>query len=312
VPPSSEPINAVVIAGPTATGKSALGLALAEALDGTIINADSQQRYRDLPTLTARPGEDEMARAPHRLFADLGPDQSGSAAEWAMKAADEIRAARGAAILVGGTGLYLRALIDGLAEIPKVPMELRRRVHESLREIGNAAFHAALVARDPASARLNPGDTQRISRAAEVLEATGVPLSEWQARSTTPPLRARWFTIVLAPARAELHAACDARFVTMMERGAADEVKALLAQGVAADAPIMRVLGAQPLAGYLAGEMSRDEAITRAQASTRQYAKRQDTWFRNQFTPDLRLAQSYTPELLPRLLAAVRGFLARG
>ena len=303
-------IRAVVVAGPTASGKSALGLALAQELGGVIINADSQQRYRELPILTARPSEAEMARAPHCLFADLGPDETGSAAEWAMKAANAVRNVEGVPILVGGTGLYLRALMNGLADVPKVPVEVRKRVQDRMREIGNEAFHAALVARDPGSARLKPGDTQRNIRAAEVLEATGVPLSQWQARAAAAPLRAQYFTVLLAPARVDLHANCDARFLAMMERGAPDEVKALVAAGVASDAPIMRVLGAAPLAAHLAGRLSRDEAISRAQASTRQYAKRQDTWFRNQVHADLRFAQPYASELLPKVIAAVRRFLA--
>jgi tRNA dimethylallyltransferase len=227
-----------------------------------------------------------------------------------MKAAAEIRAAPGLPILVGGTGLYVRALIDGLADIPKIPPEVRARAQEKLRAEGNHAFHTALIARDPASARLNAGDTQRILRAYEVLEATGVPLTHWQTRAATPPLYARYFKIVLMPDRADLYAACDARFLAMMARGAGDEVKALLDRGILRDAPILKVLGAAPLAAHLAGEMDRDEAITLAQTATRQYAKRQVTWFRHQFQADLCRAPGDLAGLVADVLPRVRSFAA--
>ena len=299
--------RAVVIAGPTAGGKSALGLALAQEFGGGIINADSQQRYRDLPILTARPSVQDCARAPHRLFADLGPTDSGSAADWATRAEAEIRAAGDALpILVGGTGLYLRALTEGLAYIPQVPADIREQTRALMIDLGNDAFHARLVARDPAAARLAPGDTQRNLRAYEVIEATGVSLWEWQARAPQPPFPLRTLNILLIPPRAEVIAACDARFGAMIAAGAVDEVRALLATGVSRDASVMKILGAGQIADHLAGETTLDQAITLAQAATRQYAKRQATWFRNQFRADLTLDASFAPGILPRVFARVR------
>lgn len=286
--------RAVVIAGPTAGGKSALALALAREFGGAIINADSQQRYRDLPILTARPSDAEMAQAPHRLFADLGPDDSGSAADWATRAEAEIRAAGDALpILVGGTGLYLRALIEGLAYIPPVPDDVRAATRALMDELGNDAFHARLIARDPAAARLNAGDTQRNLRAYEVLEASGVSLWEWQRRGSGSRFPLRTFNILVLPPRAHVIAACDARFDAMIAAGAVDEVRELRARGVARDAPVMRILGATQIADFLAGERTLDEALTLARTATRQYAKRQSTWFRNQWDADVTVGEIF-------------------
>lgn len=310
--PPPAPSRAVVIAGPTAGGKSALALALAEAFGGVIINADSQQRYRDLPILTARPSDAEMARAPHRLFADLGPDDSGTAAEWAARAEMEIRKCGDALpILVGGTGLYLRALTEGLAQIPPVPEDVRANARALMEEIGNDAFHARLVARDPAARRLNAGDTQRNLRAYEVIEATGVSLWEWQQRGSSQKLSLRTFNILVLPPRADVIAACDARFARMIAAGAVDEVRDLLARGVARDAPIMRVLGAGQIADHLAGEHTLEEAVTLAQAATRQYAKRQSTWFRNQWTADVTVERIVADAVIPGVAGRLREALSR-
>lgn len=303
---SETPYRAVLIAGPTAGGKSALALALARAFDGVIINADSQQRYRDLPILTARPSDAEMAAAPHRLFADLGPDDSGSAADWAARAEAEIRECAGLPIVVGGTGLYLRALTEGLAYIPPVPDDIRGAARALMEEIGNDAFHARLVARDPAAAQLNAGDTQRNLRAYEVLEASDVSLWEWQRRGNDTRFPLRTFNILVLPPRADVIAACDARFAAMIAAGAVDEVRALLARGVARDAPVMRILGAAQIADHLAGERTRDEAVTLAQAATRQYAKRQSTWFRNQWRADVTVAGIVRGDPPPRVVESVR------
>ena len=298
-----------MIAGPTASGKSALALALAEALGGTLINADSQQRYRDLPILTARPTPDDMARAPHRLFGDMGPLESGAAGEWALKAAEEIRAAVSAQrlpIVVGGTGLYLRALTQGLADIPDVPADVRAAARKRLDDIGNAAFHAELVARDPViAARLAPGDAQRMLRAWEVAEATGVPLSAWQQTTTMPPIDARFIKILLMPSRVDLNAACDARFDSMIARGAADEVAKLLESGVTRNAPVMRALGANELAAYHAGETDLSTATAGAKLVTRRYVKSQTTWFSHQFVTDFstneKFSESFKDEIFPKI-----------
>lgn len=299
--------RAVVIAGPTAGGKSALALALARDCGGVIVNADSQQRYRDLPILTARPSDAEMAAAPHRLFADLGPGDSGTAAEWAARAETEIRACGDALpILVGGTGLYLRALTEGLAYIPPVPDDVRAHVRALMDEIGNDAFHARLVERDPDAARLNAGDTHRNLRAYEVLEASGVSLREWQRRGRETRFPLRTFNILVLPPRADVIAACDARFDAMIAAGAVDEVRALLARGVTRAAPVMRILGATQIAEHLAGERTRDEAVALAQAATRQYAKRQSTWFRNQWRTDATVGEVVQAGTAEAVIQAVR------
>ena len=302
---SQTPYRAVVIAGPTAGGKSALALALARACGGVIINADSQQRYRDLPLLTARPSAAEMAQVPHRLFADLGPDDSGTAAEWAERAAVEIRAAEELPILVGGTGLYLRALTEGLAQIPQIPEEVRAKARALMEEIGNDAFHTRLVARDAGAARLNPADTQRNIRAWEVIEATGASLWDWHSRGNAPAFPVHTFNVLVLPPRADVIAACDARFTAMIAAGAVDEVRALLARGVARDAPIMRILGATQIADYLSGECDLDDAVTLAQAATRQYAKRQSTWFRNQWIADMTVGEIIRPGVVTKTRAAL-------
>lgn len=304
------PFKIVVVAGPTAGGKSALGLALAQEFGGVIINADSQQRYRDLPTLTAQPSASDKARVPHKLFADLGPDDSGSAADWSTRAAAEIRECGGKLpIIVGGTGLYLRALIEGLSEIPPVPEDIRNSARALMAEVGADAFHAQLVARDPRASKLAPGDSQRNLRAFEVIETTGVSLWTWQERSTSPPLPLRTHTILLMPPRDELRAACDARFEAMIAAGAVDEVHALLRTGVALDAPVMKILGAREIAGHLAGEHSLNAALVLAKAATRQYAKRQSTWFRNQVRADLSLEAKFSPLILPGAIAGLSKFL---
>ncbi|MHB1207739.1 MAG: tRNA (adenosine(37)-N6)-dimethylallyltransferase MiaA [Rhodospirillaceae bacterium] len=303
--------NAVIVAGPTAGGKSALGLALAREFGGVIINADSQQRYRDLPTLTAQPSAADKARLPHKLFADLGPDDSGSAADWSARAAAEIRGSGDKLpIIVGGTGLYLRALTEGLSEIPPVPADIRNSARALMTEIGADAFHARLVARDPLAAKLAPGDSQRNLRAFEVIEATGVSLWTWQERTTSPPLPLRTHVILLMPPRDELRAACDARFDAMIAAGAVEEVRALRDTGVSPDAPVMKILGAREIAGHLDGQHTLKEAADLAKAATRQYAKRQSTWFRNQVRADLSLEAKFSPRILPGVVAGLSKFVA--
>ncbi|MBY0508710.1 MAG: tRNA (adenosine(37)-N6)-dimethylallyltransferase MiaA [Rhodospirillaceae bacterium] len=305
--------KAVLIAGPTAAGKSALGLAVAEEFNGVIINADSQQRYRDLRILTSRPTAEEEARVPHRLFGDLGPAGMGSAAEWAEKAAAEIQNATAQGkvpILVGGTGLYFRALTQGLAEMPAVPAEIRASAKILRDEIGPDAFHGRLAERDPvAAARLNPGDSQRILRAWEVVEATGTPLSTWQLAESTPPLTARYFQVAVLPPREFIYAACDARFKNMVRDGGLAEVQGLMDRGIDLTQGIGKALGVADLASALRGEYPLEEAVTLAQTATRQYAKRQMTWFRNQFHADLTICKKYSESLLPEIFSDIRHFL---
>lgn len=276
----------IVIGGPTASGKSGLAADIAEAFGGTVINADSMQLYRELDVLTARPGAADLARAPHVLYGALPGSERGSAARWRALALAEIGAARAAGrlpIVVGGTGLYLRALMEGLCDVPTIPEEVRTAAHERHAALGGDAFRAELVARDPASERLNPGDTTRLVRAWEVLEATGRPLTDWQSAAPDgPPPGLRFRTYVIDPPRADLYALCDTRFTMMLARGALDEVRALDALNLDPALPVMKALGVPELRAHLRGELSLEAATARAQQSTRHYAKRQVTWFRHQ------------------------------
>ena len=287
---SRETPPVIVVGGATASGKSALAMALAERLDGTIVNADSMQVYADLRILTARPSPADEARVPHRLFGLLDAGDICSAARWrdlAIAEIDAIHAAGRRAIVTGGTGLYLRALMSGIAAIPPIPDAVRRQARAQHAEQGAAAFHAALAARDPAmAARLAPGDGQRVIRAWEVLEATGRSLADWQAASDHQPAPWRFDVVLLLPPREALYAACDARLETMLGAGALDEVAALdarIASGsLADDVPLVRALGVPELRAHLRGDLDRD-AMTRAvQQATRRFAKRQMTWFRHQ------------------------------
>lgn len=275
----------VVVAGPTASGKSALALDLARDLDATIINADSMQIYRELRVLTARPDVADLARAPHRLYGVLPGTERCSAGRWRDLALAEIDAAVVAGrqpLLVGGTGLYLRALEEGLAPIPDVPSEVRVAAVAEHQALGGAAFHEALARRDPiAAARLNANDSQRLIRAWEVVEATGRSLSDWLSM----PQRGvpyRFVKLALVPPRDALYAACDQRFRQMLDAGALAEVEALLKLGLDPGLPVMKALGVRELASYLAGELDLAAATAAAQTWTRRYAKRQLTWIRNQ------------------------------
>jgi tRNA dimethylallyltransferase len=307
------PPKVVVITGPTASGKSALALALAETLGGTIINADSQQCYADLPLLSARPNAAEMARATHRLFGELGPLTKDSAPAWATRAATAIaEAAQGGSvpILVGGSGLYLHALMEGMPDMPSISAEVRETSRILLDEIGHEAFHERLAARDPdIAARLKPRDTQRILRAWEVIEETGRSLSAWQADPPRPPLAANYFSTLLMPSRAEVIESADRRFDAIMAAGAMAEVAGLLTKAIPVFAPVMRILGARPLARHLAGEIPLDAAVDLAKTATHQYAKRQTTWFRHQFRADLALSTKYSESVNAEIFSKIRRFL---
>jgi len=279
----------IVVAGPTASGKSGLAMDLAERIEGTIVNADSMQVYRDLRILTARPSRADEDRVPHLLYGDRDATEAGSAADWATAAHAALQCVLDDGrrpILVGGTGLYLKALMEGLAPIPEVPSEIRARAQVRRREIGDVAFHNELATRDPEIAtRLHPGDSQRVLRAWEVVEATGRPLSDWQNEPASAPDKA-FRVIVIEPPRDELYRNCDSRFLDMIEAGAIEEVKALAgradAEALNPALPIFKALGYPSLASYLRGETSLDAAIVTGQQQTRNYAKRQTTWLRHQ------------------------------
>jgi tRNA dimethylallyltransferase len=276
-----------LIAGPTASGKSALALALAEATNGVIVNADSAQVYRDLPVLSAAPTPGELARAEHRLYGFLDGSLPCSAAEWAQVARREIadiHAQGRLPILAGGTGLYLRTLLDGIAPVPEIDPEVRRQVRKASVEENRARLQEL----DPeAAARLKPADKARIARALEVALSTGRTLGEWQQRregGIADAIALR--PLIMLPPRDWLYRSCDERFARMMEQGAVEELKALLARKLDPDLPVMRGIGVREIAACLAGEVSRAEAFAAGQQATRRYAKRQYTWFAHQPPPD--------------------------
>jgi len=289
-----------VIAGPTASGKSALALGLADAFGGAVINADALQCYRDLRVLTARPGPAEEARAPHRLYGYLDAAERGSAASWRLRAMEEIdNAARAARlpIVVGGTGLYLKALCCGLAPIPDIPSDISAEAAALHRRLGGGAFRDRLVALDPDSARLKPGDRQRLIRAFEVVQATGLSLSAWQRRQPSPPPY-RFAALLLMPPRDRLYPAIDARFAEMVAAGGIDEAAALAARNLDPNLPAMKAVGVPELLRYLRGELSLAEAVAAGQQATRHYAKRQMTWFRHQLNPDRVFNEQFSESLL--------------
>ncbi|MDZ5646215.1 tRNA (adenosine(37)-N6)-dimethylallyltransferase MiaA [Nitrospirillum sp. BR 11828] len=286
----------VVIGGPTASGKSRLALDLAVRLGGTVINADSMQIYQGLALLTAQPGAEDRAQAPHRLYGTVPPSQRMSAAHWRDLALAEVRAAE-RPILVGGTGLYLRTLMAGIADIPAIEDSVRERAKALHAKLGGPAFHQDLAARDPqAAARLAPGDTQRLVRAWEVVVGTGRTLGDWQrAAAATAPADLAFHTLIVDPPRDRLYANGDARFLAMMGQGALDEVRALLALGLDPDLPAMKALGVPELAAHLAGALDLEAAVALAQRHTRNYAKRQTTWFRHQMPDARRVDPGFSP-----------------
>jgi tRNA dimethylallyltransferase len=279
--------KAVLIAGPTASGKSALALALAEATGGMIINADSMQVYRDLRIITARPAQDEEALVQHRLYGHVDAALNFSAGAWVADAAKvlaEARAQNRLPIFVGGSGLYFKALTRGLSAVPPIPPDVREDVRARLQRDGVEALHAALKERDPVSAeRLKPRDKIRIARALEVVEATGRSLTDWHRDGLPPLLPPGQFTgVFLAPDRDELYARIDARFDAMLQAGALEEVAALAARRLDPLLPAMKAHGLPALIRHLAGEITLEHAALIGRADTRHYAKRQFTWFRHQ------------------------------
>jgi tRNA dimethylallyltransferase len=281
--------HALIVAGPTCSGKSALALGLAERLGGTVINADSMQVYRDLRIVTARPTEAEEARVAHRLYGVRPAAEAGSVAWWREMALAEMEASPGIPILCGGTGLYFRALTKGIAEIPEPSAEAREEARGVLAAEGPEFLHARLAAADPETAsRLGRTDSQRIARAWEVWRSTGVGLAAWQAQ-TQVPAPWRFSAVLLDPPREALRTAIAKRFDVMVAQGAVKEVRDLLALGLDSGLPAMRAVGVPELACYIAGEISLAEACARASLASGQYIKRQATWFRNQklTEPDL-------------------------
>ncbi|WEX11385.1 tRNA (adenosine(37)-N6)-dimethylallyltransferase MiaA [Chelativorans sp. AA-79] len=283
--------GATLIAGPTASGKSALALDLARRSGAVIVNADSMQVYEVLSLLTARPGPAELAAAPHRLYGYVPPDEAYSTGRWLQDVEHLIQAKEmegKPVIFVGGTGLYFRALTEGLAPMPDIPGPVRAHWRGRLAEEGAVALHERLAKLDPISAaRIRRSDGQRIVRALEVIDASGAPISAWQAEASRPLVDiASTRKMVLTPERATLVRRIEERFDRMIALGAVEEVRALLKLDLAPSMPAMKAIGVRELAAAIAGEIGMEDAVLRAKAATRQYAKRQMTWFRHQLGPD--------------------------
>jgi tRNA dimethylallyltransferase len=285
--------SAILIAGPTASGKSALALELARALDGAIVNTDSMQVYSVLDRLTARPGAEELSAAPHLLYGHVHPAQPYSTGHWLRDVGELIRAgafAKRRPIFTGGTGLYFKALTEGLSQMPEVPAATRALWRGRLAGEGAAALHRLLGERDPAAAaRIRPSDGQRIVRALEVLDASGRSILDWQGKRGRPLVDAASAAkIVIEPDRAELARRIGERFAKMADEGALAEVEALLALDLPPSMPAMKAIGVAELRAAIEGTATLPEAIERASAATRRYAKRQSTWFRTQLGPEWR------------------------
>jgi tRNA dimethylallyltransferase len=280
-------LRALLIAGPTASGKSAVALKLAARFGASIVNADSMQVYRDLQVLTARPEKFETQLAPHRLFGEIDGAENYSVGRWLDAASTILAKTGGPLIFVGGSGLYFRALTEGLSDIPHVPEEVREKVRARAAEEATPTLHSWLAEADPGTAaRLRPSDRQRVLRALEVVAATGMPLLRFQAARQAAPLqRGEWRGIFLAPPRPALNATIAARFAKMLERGALDEVSALASRKLDPALPVMRAHGVPDLIAYLEGRLTLAEATELAVRDTRRYAKRQFTWARRQM-PD--------------------------
>jgi len=306
----------VLIAGPTASGKSALALELAARTGGVIINTDSMQVYRDLSIITARPTVEEEARVPHRLYGHVDASINFSAGSWVTDAATALTDARAQnrlPIFVGGSGLYFKALTRGLSAVPPIPADVRESVRARLAQNGVEALHAELGARDPASAeRLKPRDRTRIARALEVIEATGRSLTDWHSEGLPALLPSSEFdALFLAPEREQLYARIDARFAAMLSAGALDEVARLASRRLDPLLPAMKAHGVPALIRHLNGEITLDEATEIGRADTRHYAKRQFTWFRHQL-PEFEWvrpveAREWLSSVIPGFGSSLRG-----
>ncbi|SDF43039.1 tRNA dimethylallyltransferase [Limimonas halophila] len=316
--PARKPV--VAVTGPTASGKSGLALAVAEALGGTVINADSMQIYREVPVLTAAPTAAEMARAPHRLYGVRDAARPCSAEAWRELALREIASAHAHGrlpIVVGGTGLYLRALTRGIAPIPDVPADIRAAVRARQQAVPPPQLHAELTAEDPRmAARLDVNDSQRVARALEVVRATGRSLAAYQALPDAGAAPYDTLGVLSVPPKADVDAAADARFDAMLAAGAVEEVRALAARNLDPTLPAMRAVGVPPLLRHVRGEIDLDAAAAAAKRDTRKYAKRQLTWLRNQSPQDfckiVRVQEQFSESHMTHVLAKIRRFVLTG
>ena len=306
----NERFPVLIVAGPTCSGKSALALELAVAFGGTVINADSMQVYRELRILTARPSAADEARAPHRLYGVIPAAEPCSAARWremAVAAIGEARRDARVPILCGGTGLYLKALTEGLSPLPDIPPDARNSVRARYAGAETAEIHEALQNADPAAAaRLSATDRQRLLRALEVVEATGRSIVDWQAEPPSgPPPGAAFCTILLMPPRSALYAACDARFRRMVAEGALDEARYLHSLGLDSALPAMKALGVGELIRYLEGDIDLEHAIAATQQATRNYVKRQITWFKRQIITDLIIKAQFSEKFREEIFSFI-------
>lgn len=288
----------IVVAGPTASGKSGLALDLAAALNGEVVNADSMQVYKDMPIITACPGRKDRAKVPHHLYEIYDPSVNGTVVDWLERAVFKIReiwARGGLPIAVGGTGMYIDNLINGTTPIPEADAAIRREVRLMQQREGTPALHEKLGKADAeTAARLSPNDTTRVTRAYEVWMQTGLPLSEWHKKPMVKKIpEARFKVVKICPQTAELDARCYRRFDEMIQAGAEDEVRRLLSRNLPENLPAMKALGVPEIGAYVRGECSLSEAVELGKLHTRQYAKRQRTWFANKLRADLRLNECY-------------------
>ena len=297
----------LMICGPTAAGKSGLALALAEECGGTVINADSMQLYRDLRVVTARPNPGDEARAPHRLYGVVDGSERASVAAWLdilAVAVDDARKAGSLPIVVGGTGMYLRAALDGIAPMPEVPRDIHQLCLDELAAQGGAAFREALARHDPqTAARLFDGDSQRLVRAMGVFRATGKPISDWQAEPHKGALAGDPLGLAVVPPRDETYDRIDRRFAMMMETGAVDEVAALAARRLDPSLPVMKALGVREIMAMQSGQISCERAIELASRDSRHYAKRQMTWIRNNFNAEMIIEEKLSKRIIEEIFS---------
>lgn len=302
-------ISYIMIAGPTASGKSQLAINLAHALDGEVINADSIQLYADLSILTARPSASDMKDIPHHLYGVLDGAQRASVAIWLALAAEAMAAIRGRGrmpIVIGGTGMYLDAAMNGIAPIPNVPAKIHDATTTLYQDIGGAAFRQNLATLDPlAAARLTDGDRQRLIRAMGVVTATGTPLSSWQAGAHEGALAGRPVTLAMLPPREILYQRINNRFDLMLEAGALDEVCRLAARQLDPTLPLMKALGVVALKSVLDGEMTCDEAAYISKRDSRHYAKRQMTWLRNNYNTQITINTKLSKSLIDNIFSLI-------
>ena len=308
-------MKTIVICGPTGSGKSALAVTLAQQFDGIIVNADSMQVYRELEILSSRPNEKDMRSAPHRLYGVMSMHQVCAVAVWrsmALGIIDTCQKAGKLPILCGGTGMYVRFLLDELSRIPDIPVAIRSVTRKTLEEVGNKEFKRLLVERDPISGRrIATGDSQRLARAWEVLEATGFSITYWHKKKRKTNSENGFYSVLLMPERRKLYSNCDTRFLEFIDKGAIDEAKRIQELDLLPGLPAFKALGLSELIQYLDGEIGLSSAIELAQRATRRYAKRQVTWFRNQLHEDYLMETQDNDEVKTKLIADITRFLEK-